>query len=108
MIPVPSGQEVTLQDVVWNVPGPEGLTLRFRFVAPAIAGTLGFEAAAEDMQYLCDTYALPRVADFGPQPAQIVISLSAAPLPFGEPAPDTEQFFESYSLADGTCQWEMF
>ena len=34
----PSGLVVRLQDVVWNAPGPEGLTLRFRFVAPAIAG----------------------------------------------------------------------
>jgi len=33
-IPVPSGQVVTLQDVVWNAPGPAGLTLRFGEAAP--------------------------------------------------------------------------
>ncbi|MEZ5912287.1 MAG: DUF6497 family protein [Paracoccaceae bacterium] len=40
-IAVPSGQSVVLQDVVWGEPGPEGLTARFRFVAPAIAPTAG-------------------------------------------------------------------
>jgi hypothetical protein len=36
-VAVPSGQAVTLQDVIWNVPGPTGLAIRFRFLAPAIA-----------------------------------------------------------------------
>ena len=109
-VEVPSGQEVTLQDVVWNVPGPEGMTLRFRFVAPGIAegGGVDFETAAVDMQALCDGYALPRVAEFGPMPAQIVISLAAAPVEFGAPAPEIKQYFESYSIADGACIWEMF
>ena len=109
-IPVPSGQSVTLQDVIWNVPGVEGLTLRFRFVAPAIgeAGGVDFDTAAADMQHLCDAYALPRVPDFEPRPEQVVISLSAAPVPFGEPAPDVVQFFESYRIEGGVCEWELF
>ena len=37
-IAAPSGLVLKLQDVVWNAPGPDGLTLRFRFVAPALAG----------------------------------------------------------------------
>ena len=36
-IEVPSGQEVTFIDVVRDAPGPDGLTYRFRFLAPAIA-----------------------------------------------------------------------
>ena len=53
-VTLPSGQEVTLIDVVWNAPGPEGLAARFRFLAPAIAregGTVGFEDASADMAY---------------------------------------------------------
>lgn len=107
-VDVPSGQEVTLQDVVWNVPGPEGMTLRFRFVAPGIAGDVDFETASADMQALCDGYALPRVAEFGPAPAQVVISLSAEPVEFGVTAPEVKQYFESYSIAGGACEWEMF
>jgi hypothetical protein len=110
-IALPSGQVVQLQDVVWNAPGPAGLTLRFRFIAPAIAeagGTVDFETAAADMQWLCDSYALPRVPLNGPRPAQIVISLADRAVAFGEPAPDVTQFFEAYSLVDGLCQPEMF
>ena len=109
-IAVPSGQAISLQDVVWNAPGPAGLTLRFRFVAPGIAkgGTVSFESASADMEWLCQNYAIPRIANLGPQPAQIVISLSDRALPFGESAPDATQFFEAYSFKDGQCVWDMF
>lgn len=110
-ITLPSGQVVQLQDVVWNAPGPAGLTLRFRFIAPAIAesgGTVDFDTASTDMLWLCESYALSRVPVTGPQPAQIVISLSDRPVAFGETAPDVTQFFEAYSLTDGRCVVEMF
>jgi Family of unknown function (DUF6497) len=110
LIPVPSGQRVTLQEVIWNAPGVDGLTLRFLFVAPEIraGGTVPFEVASADMQALCDGYALPRVAEFGPAPAQIVISLSDVAVPFGEAAPDATQFFEAYRIEDGACVWEIY
>ena len=110
-VSVPSGQVVTLQDVIWNEPGPDGLTARFRFVAPQIArdgGTVPFEMASEDMAYLCDSYAIPRLSDFGPQPAQIVISFSDVPVAFGDSAPQATQFFEAYRIENGACQWEMY
>jgi hypothetical protein len=84
LIEVPSGQPVTLQDVIWNEPGPAGLTARFRFIAPEIArdgGSIDFDTALEDMDHLCDTYALPRVQTItGPRPAQVVMSLSDIPV----------------------------
>lgn len=110
-IAVPSGQEITLQDVIWNEPGPLGLTLRFRFLAPQIArdgGTIPPEVALDDMLALCTAYALPRIDEFGPMPAQIIISLSDRAVPFGEPAPDATQFFEAYRIEDGACIWEMY
>jgi hypothetical protein len=109
-IEVPSGQEITLQDVIWNAPGPNGLALRFRFLAPGIApgGGVDFETAAADMQHLCDAYALPRIADQGPHPEEVIISLSDVPVPFGETAPEATQFFESFRIEDGVCVWEMF
>ena len=110
-VAVPSGQSVTLQEVPWNVPGPDGLTARFRFVAPAIAksgGTVDFETASADMVHLCQNFALPRISDIGPQPSQIVISLSDRPVPFGEAAPDATQFFEAYTIRDNACIWEAF
>ncbi len=110
LLEVPSGQEITLQDVIWNVPGPEGMTLRFRFIAPGIAegGAVDFETAAADMQALCDGYALPRLSEFGTGPAQVIISLSAEPVVFGVTAPEVVQYFESYSVTEDGCQWEVF
>lgn len=110
LLEVPSGQEITLQDVIWNVPGPEGMTLRFRFIAPGIAegGAVDFETAAADMQALCDGYALPRLSEFGTGPAQVIISLSAEPVEFGVTAPEVVQYFESYSVTEDGCQWEVF
>lgn len=108
---VPSGQAVTFLGVVMNAPGPDGLTARFRFLAPAIAregGSVDFDTAAADMLDLCQNYALPRIASSGPQPSQIVISLSAREVPFGEADPDATQFFEAYRIEDGTCIWEAF
>lgn len=110
-IEVPSGQRISMQDVVWNAPGPEGLTLRFRFLAPDIAaegGTVDFDTASRDMLWLCQNYALPRLSNTGPQPAQIVISLSDVAVPFGQAAPEATQFFEAYSLKDGICTWEIY
>jgi hypothetical protein len=110
-VAVPSGQLVTLQDVIWNVPGPAGLAIRFRFLAPAIAkdgGTVDFATAAADMAHLCQTYALARLAEFGPQPSQIIISFADRALAFGEPAPEATQFFEAFRIENDACIWEAF
>ena len=108
LIPVPSGQKVTLLEVITNIAGPEGLTARFRFLAPGIAADIDPETAALDMDHLCQTYALGKIASTGPQPAQIIISMSDMAVPFGETRPDATQLFNSYSIADGTCVWEVY
>jgi Family of unknown function (DUF6497) len=111
VIEVPSGQKVVLLEVITNVPGPAGLAARFRFLAPAIArqgGSVDAETAAADMDFLCQSYALPRLSSLGPQPAQIILSMSDQDVPFGETRPEATQFFNAYSIADGTCVWEMF
>ena len=110
-IPVPSGQVVTLMDVIWNEQGPDGLTFRFRFLAPQISrdgGTVDYEVAAGDMMHLCKEYALPRLPNTGPVPQQIIISLSDRPVPFGETAPEATQFFEAFSFENDNCIWEMY
>lgn len=110
-IAVPSRQVVTLQETIWNAPGPTGLVTRFRFVAPAIArdgGTVDFEAASADIVHLCQTYALERVVQSGAIPAQVIISLADQALPFGESAPDATQFFEAFRIENGSCIWEAF
>jgi hypothetical protein len=110
-IPVPSGQTVTWVDTIHDAKGVAGLTVRFRFLAPAIAragGTVTAEVAQADMQALCDGWALSRIAVTGPQPAQVVISLSDREVAFGEPDPEATQYFEAYSIVTGTCVPEVF
>lgn len=110
-IALPSGQTVTWVDSVMDAPGPEGLTLRFRFLAPAIArdgGTVPVEKAQDDMQVLCDRYALPRVSSTGPQPSQIVISLSDRPVTFGVPDETATQLFDAFAIAEGRCDLQVF
>ncbi len=111
VITVPSGQEISLLDVITNVPGPEGMTTRFRFLAPGIAregGEVDAETAAADMDYLCQTYALSRLSDLEPRPGQIIISMSDIDVPFGETRPEATQFFNAYSITDGTCVWDVY
>ena len=108
---VPSGQVVTLIDTIQGATGPEGLTLRFRFLAPAITregGTISAEQAQADMAHLCLHYALPRVPQSGPAIQQVIISLSDRPVLFGEADTEATQYFEAFSIADGTCIWEPF
>ncbi|WP_255509604.1 DUF6497 family protein [Oceaniovalibus sp. ACAM 378] len=104
-VAVPSGQAVVLQDVITNVPGT-GLVYRFRFIAPHVARSN--EGAVDDMQALCDGYALPRLAELGPQPSRIAISLAERSVEFGEISPDVVQFFEQYSPDESACRWEGF
>lgn len=110
LIPVPSGQPVTLQEVITNIPG-QGQTYRFRFVAPEMAESLGvvdFSTLEPDMEHLCNSYALERIPNIGPQPNRIVISMAQRPTVFGAPNPEILQIFESYSIGDNTCIWEAF
>jgi hypothetical protein len=110
-VAVPSGQSVTLQEVLWNVPGPDGLTARFRFLAPQIArngGTVSFETASADMAWLCQNFAIDRISTLGPAPQQVIISLADRDIPFGQTDEEATQFFDAYRIEDGKCVWEAF
>ena len=61
-----------------------------------------------DLEWLCTEYALPRIADIGPRPGRVVISLADRPSTFGVHDPDVVQVFEAFRPEDGTCNWEMF
>ncbi|SNX67412.1 hypothetical protein SAMN05878503_10144 [Cereibacter ovatus] len=109
-IAVPSGQPVTLLETIWNEPGPAGLTFRFRFLAPEIGfgGSVDYDTAYADIVALCESYVLPRLNGTEPAPAQVIVSLSDRPLPFGAADPEVTQFFEAFSISDGHCIWEAF
>lgn len=106
-VEVPSGRTLSLIDVITNAPGPAGAAARFRFLAPGLAPE-DVEAAAADMQVVCDSFALERTDGMVPEPQQIIITFMSAEVPFGEAAPDVVQFFESFRIENGTCLWEVF
>jgi hypothetical protein len=114
-IKLPSGQQVTLLEALGNSPGSNGVALRYRFLAPAVArdgGSIDADTAGADMDWLCQTYALPRLPVTGPMPAEIIISMADRDVPFGESDPEATQFFNAYSIEtsiDGAnCLWEPF
>lgn len=108
LLDVPSGQAVTFQEMLWDRPGG-GLIYRFRFVTPEI-GSVGrdYVDVEPDMAFLCETFAIPRLAEIGPQPNQIVISFSQTATEFGVADPDIVQFFEAYRVEGGACILEIF
>ena len=106
-VAVPSGRDLRLIDIITNAPGPKGATARFRFLAPGL-GVDESETSAEDMQAVCDSFAVGRIDGMVPAPQQIIISFASAAVPFGEAAPDVVQFFESYRVESGVCVWEIY
>ena len=108
---VPSGQVVTLQEMILDMPSAETAIYRFRYIAPAISrssGTLDFEASIADMQHLCDAYAMPNIASRSPEKVQVIISFADMPVPFGETNPEVTQFIVAFSVKDGHCMLEPF
>lgn len=101
-IAVPSGKVLTLFDVIME---PE--MARFRFTLPSIALGVEFVDLVDDLQYLCDDIAVPALVEAGREVPQLVISVSAAPVPFGEPT-DVAQYFQPFRVAADACEWEEF
>ncbi|MEN8831197.1 MAG: DUF6497 family protein [Pacificibacter sp.] len=107
-ITVPSGQPVVFFESTLMRPAM-GLTARFRFVAtelPQRLAELSYEELEADMAYLCNTYALPRIAS--PVPSTVIISLSERETALGAVEPDVTQVFEAYRPAGDVCEWEAF
>lgn len=103
---LPSGLEVHLQEMLWDRPGG-GLVYRFRFVAPDFSGDGDFAQQADDLEHLCNSFAVVRLAEIGPQPSRIVISLADRASEFGHYDPDVTQVFESFSLEGKSCLLEL-
>jgi hypothetical protein len=109
-IPVPSGQKIWWVDVIHTAAGTNGLTYRFRFLAPQIGGPspLAPEIALGDIEALCNGWVAPRLASPAPEPEQVIVSLSDRVVAFGEAAPEAVQYFDSFSVEDGKCVWEFY
>lgn len=107
-IDVPSGQAVTLQEVLVDTVGAE-TWIRFRFVVPAISTEKAgaeYETHVADMDHLCTELALPYISDYALTGDVIVISMADKQSEFGVADPDVTQYFEAYRPVDNICIWE--
>ena len=105
---LPSGLSVTLYDVIHDEGAP---VARFRFLLPQIApeaGALPFDALIDDLAFLCESVALPQARAAGHAPEQIVVSVSAVEVPFGQISADVTQYFQPYAVDGDRCIWEDF
>ncbi|AVO39592.1 acetolactate synthase [Pukyongiella litopenaei] len=110
-VAVPSGQQVTLTQVLIEEQSTGGPLARFRFLAPRIAesgGDIAPDQAAADMDHLCKALVLPYLAQYALEPDRVVISLSDREVPFGKSVPEATQFFEAYRPGPQGCVWEEF
>lgn len=107
---VPSGQEVTLHEVLVD-PQLQATYLRFRFIAPAVArgeGQPSFDVVSADMLHLCENLVVPYLAEHDLQGDEIVITFMDQYTEFGQFDPDRTQFIETFLLEDGICIWGQF
>lgn len=103
-VTLPSGIEALAWDTIDEAP-----LYRVRYLAPDLAeGGAARDTLAEDLTWLCDEDALPRLRAEGLEPARIVVSLMAEPVEFGVMTPGVTQLFESYRIEDQRCIWEAF
>lgn len=109
-ISVPSGQTVTLYDVMIEA-ADQANNYRFRFLTPNIAGSdvlQDIDVLEGDMVHLCQEFALPQIAEGGDIAGRVIISFADRPTEFGVATPEATQVFESYSIENDTCIWEAF
>src|SRR5699024_8971267 len=103
---VPSGQVVTLYDVVLEA---ETGIARFLFLAPGIGPDgLSHADVQDEFAYLCETYAVAALLANEWQALEVVISLSDREVELGVITPEATQFFEPFRVESATCIWEAF
>ncbi|UWQ16116.1 DUF6497 family protein [Jannaschia sp. M317] len=103
---VPSGQAVVLWQVLWERIDGQGTQAILRFIAPEVArdgGSVDFETAQTDMNWLCETHGLPVAGLAYARSDEIVITLMDRAVPRGATDPEATRYFAVYRVADGRC-----
>lgn len=105
VISVPSGQPLSFLEFISE---RDGEVVRFRFLTPEIGKTYVYGDIIGDFQVLCDEQVMPVLEVNAMEPRQIVLSMSAVDIPFGEDNAEVLQFFEIFRPEGGICIWEEF
>lgn len=104
--PVPSGNELYLQEVIFEDRQDGSRVARYRYVMPILRQGVEFYEVEADFQYLCETRALRELQQSGEKVDQIIVSLADRETEFGEISAVATQYFEAYTIENGSCIWE--
>lgn len=105
---VPSGNDIRLQEVLFETRQDNSEVARFRYVMPLIRQGVAFAEIADDFEHLCIGVAVPYLAIEQKQVDQVIISFADRETEFGVTNTLATQFFEAFSVKDGSCIWEGF
>ena len=106
---VPSGYEYYLHEAIFETRQDNSLVARFRYVMPIIGQeAVTFDDVEFDFLFLCETQALRSLKKEQKDVDQVIVSLSDRETDFGSTTSVATQFFEAYSIKNGSCIWEGF
>ena len=106
---VPSGYEYYLHEAIFETRQDNSLVARFRYVMPIIGQeAVTFDDVEFDFLFLCETQALRGLEKEQKEVDQVIVSLSDRETDFGSTTSVATQFFEAYSIENGSCIWEGF
>ncbi|SHK00675.1 hypothetical protein SAMN05444000_1176 [Shimia gijangensis] len=109
VLTVPSGYEFHLQEMLFETRQDNSEVARFRYVMPIIGQEgVTFDDVEFDFLFLCEVEALRSLEKQSKTVDQVIISLSDRETEFGATTSVATQFFEAYSVKDGSCIWEGF
>ncbi|WP_435138412.1 DUF6497 family protein [Pseudopelagicola sp. nBUS_19] len=105
---VPSGNEIYLQEILFETRNDQSRVVRLRYVMPMIRHGLEFHEIEEDFLHLCAGVAVPYLAKENEKVDQVIISMGDRETEFGVLATLATQYFEAFSVKNNTCIWEGF
>ena len=109
VLAVPSGYEYYLHEAIFETRQDNSLVARFRYVMPIIGQeAVTFDDVEFDFLFLCETQALQTLKKEQKDVDQVIVSLSDRETDFGSTTSVATQYFEAYSIENGSCIWEGF
>lgn len=104
---IPSGFEHSLFETLEDTMPDGKRVLRLRYVADSL-GAEDHQRVSADFAALCARDALPHQAKADPKFDEVVISLANKKSEFAVFNPEVTQYFEAFTLKNGSCIWEAF
>lgn len=108
-VSVPSGQEISLVEQFLEPQTNGEVWFRMRFLAPQIGtddSQMTYEKSEADFLFLCQSMALPNLAESDNSAEVIIITLMDRQVAFGTSDQQATQFFEAFRPENATCIWE--